>query len=447
MEQRHPQPLGSFGHARNACAEHPSLTATHDTAHSRPRLRPTAWVLATALAASASAALAQPSTPIVPKQVPSAGNAGAAANNSTNTTVAAAGADSALRRCTALTTDNQARLACFDQWAAEQAWQAPGASASAGDAASTAAVPPPVDTTLPATRVIDVARVDGCRDAQYSDLSRFWELETGTDCGTFSFRGYRPITVSVVGASNVNRQPTSDADGNSATESTPYRRTENRIQLSVRTKVAQGLLTQGHPTLKDSVWFGYTQQSYWQLFTPEISRPFRATDHEPEVMYVYPTTAELPFGWKWRYSGIGLVHQSNGQSKPLSRSWNRVYLMTGMELGNRVSVNARIWKRIPESSGSDDNPGISDYVGRGELSAFWNYDQNNTLGATVRHSMARSDRGSLRVEWLQTLGTGLFGGKSNLRLHTALFSGYGDSMIDYNRKRTVFSVGLSLVDF
>ncbi|MBU6467449.1 MAG: phospholipase A, partial [Burkholderiales bacterium] len=42
---------------------------------------------------------------------------------------------------------------------------------------------------------------------------------------------------------------------------------------------------------------------------------------------------------------------------------------------------------------------------------------------------------------------GLGGGKSNLRLHTQLFSGYGDSMIDYNHKRTVFSVGLSLVDF
>ena len=370
-------------------------------------------------------------------------------------TGATAGTDAALRRCTALSSDNQARLACFDAWAAEQAqaapaggqaWQAPAASANASGATSSSAVPPPVDATLPATRIIDVARTEGCRDPQYSDLSRFWELESGSDCGTFSFRGYRPLTVSVVASSNVNRQPTSAAPGNSATESTPYRRTENRIQLSVRTKMAQGLLTQGHPTLKDSLWFGYTQQSYWQLFTPEISRPFRTTDHEPEVMYIYPTDAKLPFGWRWRYSGIGLVHQSNGQSKPLSRSWNRAYLMTGLELGNSVNVRARLWKRIPESAGSDDNPGISDYIGRGELSALWNVDKDNTLGATLRHTLARRDRGSLRLEWMQTVGSTL-GGKSNLRLHTALFSGYGDSMIDYNRKRTVFSVGLSLVDF
>ena len=37
--------------------------------------------------------------------------------------------------------------------------------------------------------------------------------------------------------------------------------------------------------------------------------------------------------------------------------------------------------------------------------------------------------------------------KSNLRLHVQLFSGYGESLIDYNRKRTSLSVGLSLLDF
>ena len=378
--------------------------------------------------------------------------AGAALAQSAPAPAASNGLPSALNRCIALGSDNQARLACFDQWAAEQKWQAPAASATAAAASGTAAtpgnaMPTPVDTTLPATRIIDVARTEGCRDPQYSDLSRFWELESGSDCGTFSFRGYRPITVSVVASDSVNRQPTSPGLNNSATTSTDYRSTENRIQLSVRTKVAQGLLTQGHPTLKDSVWFGYTQQSYWQLFSPQISRPFRTTDHEPEVMYVYPTTAQLPFGWKWRYSGIGLVHQSNGQSEPLSRSWNRAYLMTGMELDNRWTVNARVWKRIGESTDSDDNPGISDYIGRGELSVFWNMNKDNTVGATLRSSLSSSDRGSVRLEWMQTLGSGLGGGKSNLRLHTALFSGYGDSLIDYNRKRTVFSIGLSLVDF
>lgn len=404
-------------------SQHQTLTAGD---HSKAAAR--AWPTALAL--------------LLAPMAPSAVMAQAASPSSTGST----SQDAAWRRCAAMSGDN-ARLACFDAWAGQQAWQSPAVSANASGNAATNAPATPVDTTLPATRIIEVARTEGCRDSQYSLLSRFWELESGSDCGTFSFRGYRPITVSAVASDSVNRQPTSPAEGHSATESTPYRTTENRIQLSVRTKLAQGLLTQGHPTLKDSLWFGYTQQSYWQLFTPQLSRPFRATDHEPEIMYAYPTTAKLPGGWKWRYSGIGLVHQSNGQSNPLSRSWNRIYLMTGMELDNRWIVNARVWKRLSESATSDDNPGISDYIGRGELSVFWNVNKDNTLGTTVRHTFGSSDRGSVRLEWMQALGSGLSGGKSNLRLHTALFSGYGDSLIDYNRKRTVFSVGVSLVDF
>jgi phospholipase A1 len=105
----------------------------------------------------------------------------------------------------------------------------------------------------------------------------------------------------------------------------------------VRTKIAQGMLTQGHPTLQGFAVVWLHAAVVLAAVQPGISRPFRTTDHEPEVMYVYPTDAQLPWGWRWRYSGLGVVHQSNGQSLPLSRSWNRVYLMTGMELDNRWS--------------------------------------------------------------------------------------------------------------
>ncbi len=343
------------------------------------------------------------------------------------------------RQCSALQ-DGQARLACFDQWAGRQAWSAPLAStATASDSAPQDAQPQP-------GAVVQTATADGCRDARYTTLSRFWELEDGTDCGIFRFRGYRPISVSVVGADTVNRQPTSDNPNNNATSAVDYRRAEMRVQLSVRTKLASGLLT-GHGERRDSLWAGYTQQSYWQLFSPDISRPFRNTDHEPEFMYVYPTDAALPFGWRWRYSGIGLVHQSNGQSDPLSRSWNRAYLMTGFELDDRWSLTARVWKRLHESADSDNNPGISDYVGRSEFALGWNVNKDNRVTLTTRHSFGHSDRGSARIDWLSTLGTNLVGPRSNLRLHTQLFSGYGDSLIDYNKKRTVFSIGLSLVDF
>ncbi|MDP2064823.1 MAG: phospholipase A [Burkholderiaceae bacterium] len=369
--------------------------------------------------------------------------------------------------CAALAQDPAARLACFDRWATQQtpggavpaasaqaaappASAAPHATATTADTASAAsaapaAPPPPVDASLPATRIIAVDTTAGCRDGQYSELSRLWELESGTDCGTFGIRGYRPISLSLIAASSVNRQPSSDAPDHTAPGITPYRRTETRIQLSVRTKIAQGILTGGHPSRSDSLWFGYTQQSYWQLFNRGLSRPFRTTDHEPEVMYVYPTDAKLPLGWRLRYNGVGLVHQSNGQALPLSRSWNRVYLMGGLEKGNDFNLQGRVWRRLPEGNAHDDNPGISNYIGRAEVAGTWHFKTNQTLGATVRTPLNSAQRGSVRFEWMRPLGSRE--DAVGLRLHTQLFSGYGDSLIDYNRRRTVLSVGLSLVDF
>lgn len=339
--------------------------------------------------------------------------------------------------------DATERLACYDDWAASQ----PAAVAVTPPAVSSVPEDKPPVVAGQGLMPSGVEAVDGCRNPARTELSRFWELEDGSDCGTFRMRGYRPLTASFAMADYVNRQPTSTAEGRTATTSTPYRQAENRIQLSVRTKLAQGLLVHGEGSRRDSLWFAYSQQSYWQLFTGQISRPFRTTDHEPEVMYVYPNDWGLPGGWRWRMSGIGLVHQSNGQSLPLSRSWNRIYLMAAAELGNRWQLQGKVWRRVRESNENDDNPGIAGHIGRAELRAAWNLNADHTFALTVRHSLTDTARGSVRLEWLRTLGDYRLGQKSNLRLHTQLFSGYGDSLIDYNRRRTVFSVGFSLLDF
>ena len=293
---------------------------------------------------------------------------------------------------------------------------------------------------------MEAPQAHDCRNPRFSNLSRFWELEAGSDCGTFSIRGYRPISLSWIGSDSVNTLPGSDAPGHSATVSQPYSTSETRIQLSVRTKIVQGLLTRGQPLLRDSLWFGYTQQSYWQLFNGAISRPFRTTDHEPEVTYIFPLDAPLPGGWRLRYAGLSAVHQSNGQSLPLSRSWNRLIAMAGMEHGDKLRLMGRVWKRQYEDPADDDNPGIADYIGRAELAGFWDVNRDNTLGLTLRHSLQSQARGSVRLEWLRSVGDST-GNRSGLRFHTQLFSGFGDSLVDYNRRRTVLSLGLSLVDW
>jgi phospholipase A1/A2 len=354
------------------------------------------------------------------------------------------------QQCQRLDNSKEARLACFDRWAQEQhqlpatkATASPAPASLPGNPALASVQPAAADVAVPLRPVIVVAASEGCRDRQYSAFSRFWELEEGSDCGTFGFRGYRPLSVSATAATDRPDTPTSPSAGHTGTP-IAYQANEMRIGLSVRTKLAQGLLTGNDPQRKDSLWFGYTQQSSWQLFNGAISRPFRSTDHEPEMMYVYPTDLTLPGGWRWRYLGAGIAHQSNGQTLPLSRSWNRTYLMTGVELDSRFQIAARFWNRIAEDPAKDDNPDIADYIGRAEFIGRWNFDRDNTFGLTLRNNLRSNGHGSLRLEWLKALGDPV---TSNLRLHTQLFHGYGDTLVDYNRKRTVLSIGLSLVDF
>lgn len=328
--------------------------------------------------------------------------------------------------------DASERLSCYDRWTQGTPPPAP--------ATGPAATPPSTSAASPVA--------NGCRSEKYSSLSRFWELEAGSDCGRFNIRGYRPLSLSWVHGDTVNRAPSSPTAGHSATEEQPYLVNEQRIQLSVRTKIAQGFLPVGSFGGRDSLWFGYTQQSYWQLFTSSISRPFRTTDHEPEFMYIVPVPADLPLGWRLRYAGISINHQSNGQSLPLSRSWNRAIVMAGMEKGDGFTITGRLWNRITDGDEVDDNPDIDDYIGRAEVTGSWDIDKLHTLMLTVRHSLQGEANGSWRLEWLRALGDGQRGAyASGLRLHVQVFSGYGDSLVDYNRRRSLLSVGLSLVDW
>ena len=354
--------------------------------------------------------------------------------------------------CQAMAGEPAAQLKCFQDWAASQGpanspapqiTMAPANPATGQPAMPVLLLLPTLNTEAPDGKPI------GCRNDKYSELSRFWELQRGTDCDTFALRGFRPLTAGLVASNTVNRQPTSPGVGASATTAENYQRGETKLQLSVRTKIAKGLLQSGREDDDDhdSLWVAYTQKSYWQLFNSELSRPFRTTDHEPELIYIYPHQIELPGGWNYRLSGLGLVHQSNGQTLPLSRSWNRAYLMGAAErvLGqdSSLQLQGRVWNRLRES-GEDENPGIQNYIGRAELVGRWKLNNAHSVGVTLRHSLRREARGSAMAEWL--IAPSASPNYTGLRYHLQLFSGYGDSLVDYNRRRTALSFGLSLVD-
>lgn len=178
--------------------------------------------------------------------------------------------------------DNTARLTCFDRWAARQTSASASASATVAAPAQVLAAMPLADATVaPATATpAETAAGQGpsvategaatattpatdfdqgvrpCLDPGTSPLSRFWELEPASDCGTFGIRVNRPLSLSWIGSDSVNTAPSSPSAGHTVTTPVAYSTSETRIQLSVRTKIARGLLTDGDSPRRDSLWFG-----------------------------------------------------------------------------------------------------------------------------------------------------------------------------------------------
>lgn len=185
------------------------------------------------------------------------------------------------------------------------------------------------------------------------------------------------------------------------------------------------------------VWAAYTQQSHWQIFNDrdQVSRPFRETNYMPELFVSYRPGLTLPGGFQWTLLNAGFNHQSNGRSDPLSRSWNRLFAEFGFERQN-FALSARVWHRIKEDAAQDDNPDITDYLGYGELNALYRW-RDHTFTLSGRGNLSTS-KGAGQFTWTSPRILGPFRG------YVQVFSGYGESLIDYNWKQTTIGAGIAL---
>jgi phospholipase A1 len=105
------------------------------------------------------------------------------------------------------------------------------------------------------------------------------------------------------------------------------------FQLGFKTKLVEGAFDK--PV---DVWFGYTQNSFWQAGNRKASSPFRETNYQPELMVVTPLD----------FRCLGMQHASSTWAgapveRPgvdLSRSWNRIYAQVGLERGGWTVLGA-----------------------------------------------------------------------------------------------------------
>jgi len=284
-------------------------------------------------------------------------------------------------------------------------------------------------------QVLDSVGVTQTDIEKYTPLSLAYDLDQNSERGTWTVRPYRPTyLLPLFYTFDPNLNPSTPSQDIESFDSNDIRETELKFQLSLKSKVAEDLFD----TSAD-LWFGYTQESHWQVYNEDNSRPFRATDYQPEIFLTQPVTADLPFGGRLRMLGAGAVHHSNGQDDPLSRSWNRAYLMAGAEWGN-LSVIPRLWARVnSDNSGDDDNPDIEDYMGYGDIKFLYDLPDQQSVSGTLRYNPS-TNKGAAQIDYIYPLS-------ENVNGMVQLFQGYGESIVDYNHENTSIGFGIVLNDW
>lgn len=210
---------------------------------------------------------------------------------------------------------------------------------------------------------------------------------------------------------------------------------EIEFQISFKMPLAQNIAGSDF-----SAYFAYTQVSFWQAYNFNNSSPFRETNYEPELFVQWDGNVDLgDSGWKLQAATFGFTHQSNGRAEPLSRSWNRLEGRVALAYGDLV-LAFNPWHRFKESSDDDNNPDLLDYYGHGKLTAAYKFDEH-VLSMTTRNNFESGfSKGSIEATWSFPI-------YQKVRGYVKGFSGYGNSLIEYNQYTNTLGFGISMTDW
>lgn len=217
--------------------------------------------------------------------------------------------------------------------------------------------------------------------------------------------------------------------------------TEAEFQFSIKILLREGIFgDNGH------LYLGYTNHAFWQVYNGDISRPFRETNHEPELILSFTNDWEI-FGFRNVLNEAVLNHQSNGQSGTLSRSWNRIMFNTVFEKDNLVFALTP-WYRLPESKAKypgdpkgDDNPDIEKFLGHFEFSTAYRH-RSNIYSMMLRNNLRGENKGAVELGWSFPISSR----SQTIRGYLKYFNGYGESLIDYNDHTQTIGLGVIFTD-
>lgn len=180
-----------------------------------------------------------------------------------------------------------------------------------------------------------------------------------------------------------------------------------------------------------SLYFGYTQKMFWQLYSK--SPYFRELNYEPELFIQKPLRKNI-------YLLAGINHESNGRGGFNERSWNRAILDLNLSYQN-LFMSIKSWLLIFKKQSSQlHNPDIQKFMGNTSLLLSYKYNRLTVSLMTRNNIQSGFKRGSQTI----TLSYHIH---RKYRLYFRLFHGYGLNLIEYNHKNTSYGLGIVLNDW
>ena len=219
-----------------------------------------------------------------------------------------------------------------------------------------------------------------------------------------------------------------------------YKNYEAELQVSLKLNVTNNLLG-----LDEKYYMSYTHTAFWQVYAH--SSPFRETNYNPEGFVIFPVSDRKTFV-HMRSVKFAIAHRSNGVGdnkdfeypdeyiylENRSRSINYLYTTITAQHASLIS-ELTLWTRIPESKEDDDNRYIMDYIGYSSVD--FKYFSGEQIFTLMARGNFATGYGAVEVTYSRPMPV------NNVFFYAKIFSGYGESLIDYDNYITKFSVGFS----
>jgi len=213
-----------------------------------------------------------------------------------------------------------------------------------------------------------------------------------------------------------------------------YKNVEAELQVSLMLQIGHNLFG-----LNERYYISYSHQAFWQIFIK--SAPFRETTYNPEGFVIFPIEdSDSIFGL--RSFKFAIAHKSNGQPDTgavvfannqalgnLSRSINYLESTLRLQHGSLVTDIAA-WVPIADLS---DNPDIMDYMGYSSIK--FTYFMGDHMFTLKARGNITTHKGAVEATYSHPL--------IHDNLYIKFFNGYMESLVDYDRKVTKLSIGIS----